>query len=135
MAKPPVAASLTWAGDLKFTATSRAQQMTLDGHSLAGPSPVQALAFSIAGCMAMDVIDILRKSRHPVVGFDVAFDGLRAESNPHRFTDVKLTFVVRGVVPEDAVRRAITLSREKYCSVSNSLRQDIAFVTEFEVRP
>lgn len=135
MAKPPLAASLTWAGELKFTASSGTQQMTLDGHSAAGPSPMQALAFAIGACMAMDVADILRKGRHPLHGLDVAFHGVRAQEPPHRFTSVTLTFVVNGDVPSDAVRRAIALSHEKYCSVSNSLRGDIAFVTEFEVRP
>jgi putative redox protein len=133
MAKPPVAASLTWAGDLTFNAASGTQHMTLDGRSVAGPSPVQALAFSIAACMAMDVVDILRKGRHPVAALDVAFAGVRADTPPNRFTRVTLTFLVRGDVPQEAVRRAIALSREKYCSVSNSLRIDIAFTTAFEV--
>ena len=128
-------ASLVWAGDLKFTASSGTQQMMLDGDSTAGPSPVQTLAFSIAGCMAMDVVDILEKGRHPLSALDVAFHGERAEAPPHRFTSVNLTFVVHGDIPADAVRRAIALSHEKYCSVSNSLRGDIAFTTEFEVRP
>lgn len=130
-----MAASLTWAGDLTFTASSGTQKVTLDGHSAAGFSPVQALAFGVAGCMGMDVVEILRKGRHPVSALDVSFEGERAETQPHRFTRIKLTFVVHGGVPSDAVRRAISLSHEKYCSVSNSLRGDIAFVTEFEVRP
>lgn len=128
-------ASLSWTGDLTFTASSGSQTMTLDGQSAAGPSPVQVLAFGIAGCMAMDVVDILRKGRHALTGLDVAFHGERAPTPPHRFTSVKMIFTVHGAVPGDAVRRAIALSHEKYCSVSNSLRGDITFVTEFEVRP
>ena len=135
MAKPPVAASLTWAGELTFTASSGTQLMTLDGHSTAGPSPVQSLAFAIAACMGMDVVDILRKGRHPVAAFHVGFHGERAQTPPHRFTSVKLTFQVQGAVPEEAVRRAIALSHDRYCSVSNSLREDIAFTTDFEVLP
>jgi putative redox protein len=96
---------------------------------------MQTLAFSIAGCMAMDVADILRKGRHGLTGLDVAFVGDRAQSPPHRFIAVKLSFVVRGNVPDDAVRRAIALSQDRYCSVANSLRRDIAFTTEFEVHP
>jgi putative redox protein len=130
-----MAASLKWAGELTFNASSGTQTVTLDGNSTAGPSPVQALAFAIAGCMAMDVIDILRKGRHPVQALDVTFHGERAQTPPHRLTAVNLTFVVRGSVPGDAVRRAIALSHEKYCSVSNSLRGDITFSTEFEVQP
>jgi putative redox protein len=128
-------ASLTWAGELRFEASSGTQRVTLDGAGQAGPSPVQALAFAIAGCMAMDVVDILRKGRHPVRALDVAFHGVRAQEPPHRFTSVTLTFVVSGEVPGDAVRRAIALSHQRYCSVSNSLRGDITFTTEFEVKP
>ena len=134
MPKPPTTASLTWSDELMFTASSGSQTMTLDGRSEAGPSPVQALAFAIAGCMSMDVVDILRKGRHPLTGLDVAFHAERAETPPHRFTSVKIVFTVHGNVPSDAVRRAIALSHEKYCSVSNSLRGDITFLTEFEVR-
>ena len=130
-----MAALLTWAGDLKFTASSGSQQLTLDGHSHAGPSPVQSLAFAIAGCMAMDVVAILEKGRHTVRAMEVTFNGERTQTPPHRFTTVGLTFVIHGEVPSEAVRRAIALSHEKYCSVSNSLRGDIAFTTEFEVQP
>jgi putative redox protein len=134
MAKPPMAASLTWTGELTFSASSGTQRMVLDSDGAAGPSPMQALAFAIAGCMAMDVVDILRKGRHPLEGLDVRFDGRRAAEPPFRYTSITLTFVVSGRVPGEAVRRAIALSHEKYCSVSNSLRDDIAFTTEFEVR-
>jgi putative redox protein len=134
MAKPPLAASLTWAGELTFNASSGTQRMTLDGNSTAGPSPMQALAFGVAGCMAMDIVEILRKGRHEVHALDVAFNGERAQEPPNRFTSITLTFLVKGNVPGDAVRRAIALSHEKYCSVSNSLRGDITFVTEFEVQ-
>ena len=130
-----MAASLTWKGELTFTATSAAQTMTIDGDSAAGPSPMQLLAVATAGCMAMDVVEILRKGRHPVEALEVAFHGDRADTPPHRYTGITLVFTVRGLVPGDAVRRAIALSHEKYCSVSNSLRGDITFATEFEVRP
>jgi putative redox protein len=130
-----MSATLTWTDALSFSATSGSQTMTLDGDSTAGPSPMQALAFAIAGCMAMDVVDILRKGRHPLTGLSVAFHGERAETPPHRYTSVKLIFSVQGAVPREAVHRAIALSHEKYCSVSNSMRGDITFATEFEVQP
>ena len=135
MGKPPVAATLTWQGDLRFHATSRSNAILLDGNSDAGPSPVQTLAFSIAGCMAMDVVDIVRKGRHSVRAMEAHFDGERAQDHPHRFVAIRLKFVIHGEVPGGAVERAIALSREKYCSVSTSLRQDIAFITSYEVVP
>jgi putative redox protein len=135
MAKPPTVASLKWERELTFSASSGTQSLTLDGNSAAGPSPMQLLAFAVAGCMSMDVVEILRKARHPLDGLDVAIQGERAETPPNRFTAVTMVFTVRGNVPGDAVRRAIALSHEKYCSVSNSLRGDITFTTEFEVLP
>lgn len=134
MEKPPVAASLVWDGDLRFRAASNAAAIVLDGDSTAGPSPVQALAFGLAGCMAMDVVAILVKGRHTFAAFDVKFVGHRADRNPHRFRRIALHFTVQGSVPGAAVERAIALSRERYCSVWHSMREDIEFTTTFEVQ-
>ncbi|MES1211306.1 MAG: hypothetical protein ABUL63_03120 [Acidobacteriota bacterium] len=46
-----------------------------------------------------------------------------------------LHFVVRGEVPPDKVERALQLSRDKYCSVWQSLRQDIELEATFEIAP
>ena len=135
MGNAPMTANLTWNDALQFSGSVGSQTAILDGDGKAGLSPVQALALAIAGCMAMDVVDIVRKGRHPIVGLDVKFTGDRAETPPRRFTRVQLHFIVRGAVPADAITRAIGLSREKYCSVSNSLRSDIALETSFEVVP
>lgn len=128
-----VRVELIWQRDLRFAARSGDIELTLDGDSKAGPSPVQALAFALAGCMAMDVAAILQKGRHPVAGLKAAFTGTRAESDPRRLTRVGLHFMVEGAVPSEAVERAITLSREKYCSVWHSMRQEIGFDVTFEL--
>jgi putative redox protein len=133
MSKPPTEITLAWQGDLRFSAVAGNHTITIDGDSQAGWSPVQGLAISIAGCMAMDVVDILRKGRHPLRALDARFEGDRAEVPPRRFVRIRLTFIVHGEVPGDAVERAISLSREKYCSVSNSLRPDLEFITAYEV--
>lgn len=130
----PVAVTLTWQGDLRF-ASIGSHPLTLDGDSSAGVSPVQLLAFSIAGCMAIDVVDIIRKGRYALTALEAHLVGGRAETPPRRLVSIHLTFIVRGEVPSPAIERAITLSREKYCSVSNSLRSDIEFVTSYEVQP
>jgi uncharacterized OsmC-like protein len=44
-------------------------------------------------------------------------------------------FHVHGPVPEHVVERAVALSRDKYCSVWHSLRQDIELTTVFSVVP
>ena len=135
MAKPPVPASLIWEGNLRFRSSSGTTSIVLDGDSTAGPSPVQALAFSLAGCMAMDVATIVTRGRHPMAAFDVKFVGVRADDDPHRFLKIELHFTVRGNVPAAAVERAIDLSRDKYCSVWHSMREDITLDATITVAP
>jgi putative redox protein len=128
VSKPPTIADLRWQHDLVFEATSGTQTITLDGDSREGPSPVQTLAFSVAGCMAANLAHMLAKGRHPFRALRCRVVGDRSQENPHRFVRLTLHFVVEGGdVPGDALDRAIALSRDKYCSVWHSMRHDIEF--------
>jgi putative redox protein len=133
MAKPPVELELVWERDLVLSGRSRNNEMTLDSDSVAGPSPMQALAFALAGCMAMDVVHVIKKGRHDLKGLKVDLVGNRAEEEPRRFTAMELRYTVNGNVPENVVQRAIDLSREKYCSVWHSMRQDIELTVTFTI--
>jgi putative redox protein len=132
--KPPVEVELTWEGDLRFRGRAGTAAVVVDSDGLAGPSPVQSLALALAGCMSVDVVHILEKGRHPLRGLRASLRAERAPEDPHRVVRVDLHFEVTGDVGPDKVERAIALSREKYCSVWHSLRQDIEFRTGFEVR-
>ena len=132
--KPPITATLTWQGDLRFAARTDTSEIVLDSDGTAGPSPPQALAMALAGCMAIDVADIVTKGRHAFAALEATIIGHRRADPPSHFVSFTLHFIVTGAVPEFAVERAILLSREKYCSVWHSLRQDIQFDTSFEVR-
>ena len=134
-ARPPLVAELVWSGDLCFDASSGTSTAIVDGDSQRGPSPMQHVAIGLAGCMAADVVDIIRKGRHPLTALRVTFTGTRAEQPPRRFLRISLQFDIQGAVPPEAVERAIALSHEKYCSVWHSLRQDIALTTTFHVSP
>ncbi len=133
--KPPLVAELVWSDHLCFGATSGPAALVIDGDGAAGPSPMQLAAFGLAGCMGADVVAILQKGRHPLTAVRVSFTGERADDPPRRFTRVTLHFIVSGAIPADAVERAIALSRQKYCSVWHSMRQDLEFTTTFDVRP
>jgi putative redox protein len=133
MAKPPVELELIWERDLVLSGRSRDNEMTLDSDSVAGPSPMQALAFALAGCMAMDVVHVIRKGRHDLKGLRADLVGARADEEPRRFTRIELRYTVNGNVPDAVVQRAIDLSREKYCSVWHSMRQDIDFAVTYTI--
>ena len=131
--KPPTTIELVWERELVFAGQSGPASMVLDSAGEAGPSPVQALAFALAGCMGMDVVHILKKGRFDLRGLRLVLTGERAPDNPHRFTSITLDVSVTGPVPKDQIQRAIDLSHERYCSVWHSMRQDIAFETRFTV--
>jgi putative redox protein len=131
--KAPTTLELVWRDELVFDGRSGQATIVLDSAGQAGPSPVQALAFALAGCMGMDVVHILRKGRHDLRGLAVALIAQRAPDEPHRITAVNLAFAVTGNVPEMQVQRALDLSHQKYCSVWHSMRQDIPFTSTFTV--
>jgi putative redox protein len=127
--KPPTVVDLTWDGRLAFTARDGAHEWVLDGRNEAGPSPVAALAGSLAGCMAIDIVLILTKGRFDVRSFRAGLVGHRAQAEPRRFVAIDVRFTIDTDAPSDQVNRAMALSREKYCSVWHSLRQDIELTT------
>ena len=131
--KAPTTLELIWEHDLVLNGRSGDATMVLDSAGKAGPSPVQALAFALAGCMGMDVVHILRKGRLDLKGLKISLTAERAQEDPHRVTAVTIDFVVTGDVPKEQVQRAIDLSHDKYCSVWHSMRQDITFTTTFSV--
>ena len=134
-ARPPTTVELIWSEGVRFGATAGKNAIVVDGDGAAGPSPVQVTAIGVASCMGADVAAILQKGRQPLTGLSVSFSGHRAPDPPRRFTHITLHFHVSGAVAPEAVERAITLSRETYCSVWHSMRQDIEFVTAFDIRP
>lgn len=123
--KPPVVVDLTWESELRFSGAADGLPVTLDSASKAGPSPMQLVALGIAGCMAIDVVHILKKGRHDLRGLKARLVGRRADQAPRRFVAIDLHFDVSGPVPLDQVERAIALSRDTYCSAWQSMRQDI----------
>ena len=133
VAKPPTTLELVWEHDLVFGGRSGDVQMSLDSASLAGPSPMQTLAFALAGCMSMDVVHVLTKGRHDLRGLRADLTGQRAPDEPRRFTAITLHYTITGDVPADKVERAIDLSREKYCSVWHSMRQDIELTVTYKL--
>ncbi len=88
------------------------------GNNLA-PRPMEMMLTGAGGCAAYDVVLILKRGRHKVVGCQVKLTSERAETDPKVFTRVHFAFTVTGHdLPVAAVERAVKLSHEKYCSAS-----------------
>ena len=109
-------------------------QIVVDGDCATGPSPMDLVLMAVAACMAIDVRVILEKGRVPFDSLDVRAEGERREELPRSYRAVRLVFTVTGLprAGRAKVERAIELSREKYCSVLFSLREDLAVETVIE---
>lgn len=136
--KSATSIALEWTGDLTFRVdVSGGRSIVTDGNGKAGVSPVELLAAATASCMAVDVVHILTRSRLQVGACRVRFTGERAQSEPHRLTRVHMDFELEGTIPQAQLDRALQLSSDKYCSVWNSLREDIPLdvTTSIATRP
>jgi putative redox protein len=134
------AASVTWKGDMHFTGTSDTGfGLTLDaGPAVGGQDmgfrPLELLLIGLAGCTAMDVISILKKKRQDVTGFEVRVNAEQADEHPHVYTDIHVTYLVRGHdVDPAAVERSIELSETKYCSAHAMLAQAANITSSYEI--
>ena len=109
-------------------------EVGVDSSGEIGPSPMELLLLSVAGCMAIDILMILEKSRVPVDSLALDAIGVRAEVVPKRYASVKLVCHVSGPSEEDEskVVRAVELSRDKYCSVLHTLDPQIEFEIQVE---
>ncbi|MDR6226914.1 OsmC family protein [Desmospora profundinema] len=128
---------LSWEGKMRFEAkTPSGHTVTLDaapevGGEDRGARPTELLLSATGACSGIDIVEILRKMRLTVEDFDMEISGERAEDHPRRFTRVHIHYKLTGDLPEEKVRRAVELSRDKYCSVSQSLNAEI--LTSFEI--
>jgi putative redox protein len=103
------------------------------GRNLA-PRPMETVLAGTGGCTAYDVVLILKRGRHDVLGCQVKLTSERAPTDPKVFTKIHMHFIVTGrAVPESAVQRAIQMSHEKYCSASIMLAKTAEISTSYEI--
>ncbi len=99
-----------------------------------GIRPMEMLLIGLAGCTGFDVVQILKKGREPVTGCEVAVEAQRAAEDPKVFTAIHLAYRVSGPGLSAAkVERAVTLSKEKYCSASIMLGATAAFTYAIDI--
>jgi putative redox protein len=133
--------NIEWAGNVHFKAENSAgHQVPMDGPEEAGGEnlgsrPMELILMGLGGCTAYDVVDILQKSRQPLVNLSVSINAQRAEAIPAVFEKITIHFTVVGAgVDPGRVQRAIDLTAEKYCSASIMLKKGGVEITHtFEI--
>ena len=99
-----------------------------------GMSPMEAVLTALCGCTSVDVVSILQKKREPLEGLTVTAEAEQAATPPRVFTKIHLTYRIRGRVSQKAAEDAVSLSKNKYCSVSKMLEKaaTIDYSIEYE---
>jgi putative redox protein len=95
---------------------------------------MEMLLAGTGGCTAFDVVMILKKGRHQVSACDVSLSAERAEADPKVFTRIHFHYRVKGKsLKREIVERAISLSKEKYCSASIMMAQTASITHDLEI--
>lgn len=133
-------ATVKWLDEASFEGNSGSgHKVIMDGPPDAGGRdrgvrPMEMLLLGLGGCTAFDVVYILKRGRHPVADCEVEIEAERASTDPKVFTKIHLHYKVGGEgLSEAAVKRAVELSAEKYCSASIMLGKACEITHDYEL--
>jgi len=125
-----VTANATWKQGMEFDGTGwSGHTVAMDaGEEFGGKDraarPFELVLVGLCGCTGMDVVSLLRKMRVDFAALDLAVEAEKSEEQPHVFTEINLTYIVRGNdIDEEKLKKAIELSMNRYCSVTAMLRK------------
>jgi putative redox protein len=100
-----------------------------------GPKPIEMILMGLGGCTSFDVINILRKKRQKVAGYQVFLSAEQQPEPPNMFTVVTIKHVVTGEnISAKAVEDAIHLSETKYCAAEAMISKVARILTSYEIR-
>jgi len=126
-----------WQDEMAFEASlhENTQKIMIDavpsvgGRNL-GPRPKTLMLVSLGGCTAMDVISILKKMRVTPEYFNVEVEGELTEEHPKYFHTITVNYIFRGKdLPMDKIKKAVSLSEDRYCGVTKMLRQSSKMIS------
>lgn len=118
-----------WKGKMEFEAEIDGHKLTVDagpesGGEDAGPRPKKLMLIAIAGCTGMDVVSLLKKMRVEIEGLKISVEADMNDEHPKSYTKMNITYSFKGKdLDMDKIRKAIELSQNKYCGVSESYRK------------
>lgn len=137
MAKQEV--KIQYIDKMAFKANINGHEIILDaaeevGGENRGPRPKPFMLTALAGCTGMDVVSILRKMRVEFDDFNVIVEGDLTDEHPKQFYKMNVIYEFKGKdLPMDKLKKAVSLSEERYCGVSASYRKAMEITTEIRI--
>ena len=123
-----------WKGNMAFEWTVNGHKVMIDameavGGEDKGPRPKPFMLASLGGCTGMDVISILKKMKvsENLKDFSVEVDGELTTEHPKHYISMHVKYIFtakEGVeLPTEKLKKAVNLSEERYCGVSEVYRK------------
>lgn len=87
-----------------------------------GFRPMELLLVGLGGCSGIDMVNVLTKQKEPLDDIKIAINATRKdEEMPPIFDVIEIHFELFGDLSTAKVERALAMTFDKYCSVSNIL--------------
>ena len=131
-------ATIKWIAEQKFVATSpsgHAIVLDSDRTSNKAPGPMELVLMALGACTATDVVIVLEKKRQKLELLEVICSGERAAEPPTVWTKLEILYRLHGKLDDVAVKHAIQLSEDKYCSVAAMLKKTATLSWRYEILP
>lgn len=123
--------NLGWKKGMAFETELYGHKLIIDadqsnGGEDLGPRPKALMLVALAGCTGMDIVSMLAKMRVELVDLNIKVDGEVTEEHPKHFISMHITYEFWGNdLPMDKLEKAVSLSDERYCGVSATLKKGI----------
>jgi len=129
-------ATITWQGQQRFAATGKSgHEVIFDSESKTAAGPMEMVLMALGACTATDIVIILEKKRQELKALEVVCSGERAPEPPRVWVKVDVLFRVHGKVEDAAMKHALELTKDKYCSVAAMLNKTVRIAWRYEILP
>jgi putative redox protein len=132
--------SVVWKGDMAFEAQIDNYSVMMDatpavGGKNLGPTPKPLLMASLGGCTGMDVVSLAKKMRQEVESLEIILKGTLTDEHPMNYQAIHLIYLFTGKnLDIEKLQKAVDLSQEKYCGVSETLRRAMKITYEIVIQ-
>jgi putative redox protein len=129
---------VTWLQKRQFVGTDSTKHSVVmsaqDEDNAVGMSPSQLLLVGLGGCTGYDVVNILEKKRERLTRLEITVTGEQEPDPPWTYRKIHVHYELWGKgLKEKAVRDAIKISDEKYCSVAATVRAAAEVTSDYTI--
>jgi putative redox protein len=131
-------ATVKWVGGEQFLAelpSGHAVPIDSNREHNSAPGPMEFMLAALGSCTATDIVLVLAKKRQRLDSLEIVIQGERAKEPPTVWVKLEILYRMRGQISDEAAKRAIQLSLDKYCGAAATLRKTAELSFRYEILP